>query len=54
MVLKFLDQCKVCKRYKKTPPRPKVGLPKAKDVNDVVSMDLKIVKKSGKSEVAIL
>ena len=54
LVLEYLNQCEICSRHKKTPARPKVGLPKAKDVNDVVSMDLKIMKKSGKKEVAIL
>ena len=54
LVLEFLDQCEACKKYKKTPSRPKLGLPKAQDVNDVVSLDLKILKKSGNKEVAIL
>ena len=56
LVLEFLENCEVCRKHKKTPPRPKVGLPKAKDVNDVVSIDLKIMKKDGKRkrEVAIL
>ena len=54
LVMEFLDNCEVCKKYKRTPSRPKVGLPKAKDMNDVVSLDLKILKKSGTKEVAIL
>ena len=54
LVFEFLDKCEVCSRHKRTPSRPKVGLPKAKDINDVVSMDLKIMKKSGNKEVAIL
>ena len=54
LIVKFLEKCDVCRRYRRTPPRPKVGLPKAKDVNEVVSIDLKILKKSGKTEVAIL
>jgi hypothetical protein len=54
LVVEFLDKCEVCRKYKRTPSRPKVGLPKAKDVNDVVSIDLKILKKSGNKEVAIL
>ena len=53
-VLNFLDQCEICKRHKRSPPKPKVGLPKAKDVNEVVSIDLKILKKSGKKEIGIL
>ena len=52
--MEYLGKCEICKRRKKTPPRPKVGLPKARDCNDVFSMDLKIMKKSGKKEVAIL
>ena len=47
LIQEFLDKCEVCKKYRRTPSRPKVGLPKAKDVNDVVSIDLKILKKSG-------
>ena len=31
LVLQFLEHCEVCKKYKRTPPRPKIGLPKAKD-----------------------
>ena len=54
LILEFLNKCETCRKYKRTPARPKVGLPKSKDVNDVVSMDLKIMKKSGKKEVAIL
>lgn len=53
-VLKFLEKCEVCRKYKRTPSRPKVGLPKAKDVNDVVSIDLKILKKSKGKEIGIL
>ena len=54
MVLQYLEKCEVCRTRKRTPSRPKVGLPKAKDVNDVVSIDLKIMKKTGKSEIGIL
>ena len=51
LVLQFLDQCETCTKFKRTPSRPKVGLPKSKDVNDVVSLDLKIINKSGKKEI---
>lgn len=34
-------QCKLCKEFAKTPPRPVVALPMAKSFNEVVSMDLK-------------
>ena len=54
LIQEFLDKCDVCRKHKKTPPRPKVGLPKSHDVNEVVSIDLKIMKKGGKGEVAIL
>ena len=50
LVLEFLGTCTVCRKFKKTPPRPKVGLPKSKDVNEVVSMDLKIFQKDGKKK----
>ena len=53
-VLELLDGCDICKKYRKTTPRPKVGLPKARDVNDVVSLDLKIFKKGGNKEIGIL
>lgn len=33
--------CEVCRKYRKTPPRPVVSLPLARDFNDVVAMDLK-------------
>ena len=53
-MMEFLNKCEVCKKYRRTPSRPKVGLPKARDVNDVVSIDLKILKKAGNKDVAIL
>lgn len=54
LLLKFLEQCEICKTRRRTPQRQKVGLPKSKDVNDVVSMDIKILKKTGKTEIGIL
>ena len=54
MILELLRKCEICNRHRKTPGRPKVGLPMSKDVNEVVSMDLKILKKSGKKEIGIL
>ena len=54
LVLGLLDNCETCQKYRKTPPRPKVGMPKARDFNDVVSLDLKIFKKDGKKEIGIL
>lgn len=35
------ENCDVCMKYKKTPPRPIVSLPLARDFNEVVAMDLK-------------
>ena len=37
------DNCKICKKHTKKQPRPKVGLPKASEANEVVSLDLKNV-----------
>ena len=39
----IIDKCKVCLQYKKSPPRPKVGLPVANDFNEVVGLDLKVL-----------
>ena len=36
-----VETCQICRRFKKTPPRPRVAMPKANTVNEVVSMDLK-------------
>ena len=38
------EKCQVCKRFKKTPSIPKVGLPVSSDFNDCVSVDLKVRK----------
>ena len=45
LILDLIDKCKVCSKMKKSPPRPKVGLPVAYDFNQVVAMDLSIVNK---------
>lgn len=37
------SNCAVCRKYSKKQPRPKVGLPKASEANEVVSLDLKNV-----------
>ena len=39
------EGCEICKKYQRTPSRPIVSLPLAKDFNDVVAMDLKEWKK---------
>ena len=41
LVDEVVSKCETCKRYKKTPPRPVVGLPIAKEFNEVVALDLK-------------
>ena len=35
------SRCQVCKKYKKSFPKPKVTLPKVTDFNQIVSLDLK-------------
>ena len=42
-VLELLDHCKVCSITKKTPPRPKVGMPVANNFNEIVGIDLKVL-----------
>ena len=37
------DECTICKRYSKSPPRPIVSLPRASDFNESVAMDLKVI-----------
>ena len=34
-----IQNCQVCRQFKKTPPRPKVGMSKAVTTNQVVSLD---------------
>ena len=46
-VLELLDKCKVCSSMKKTPPRPRVGMPVANNFNEIVGLDLKVLNKSG-------
>lgn len=41
----LIDDCEICQKYRKTPARQRVVLPKSRDVNDVVSLDLKGWKK---------
>ena len=36
----MIESCETCKRYKKTPPRPVVGLSLSKTFNEVLSMDV--------------
>ena len=39
----FLDKCDVCRKMKKRPPKPKVGMPVANNFNEVVGLDLKVL-----------
>ena len=41
LIDKVHEKCNVCKKFKKTPSRPKVGLPVSMDFNECVAMDLK-------------
>ena len=41
--LDIINKCKVCSQFKKSPPRPRVGLPAANDFNEIVGLDLKVV-----------
>ena len=45
-VLEVIENCKTCSQFKKSPPRPKVGLPVAYDFNDIVGLDLKVISKT--------
>ena len=38
-----LRTCKICKRNKKSNPKPSVAIPRATDFNSIVAVDLKIV-----------
>ena len=44
LIDKVHDKCNVCKRFRKSPSRPKVGLPVSSDFNECVAIDLKIRK----------
>ena len=39
-----VKDCEICNRYKKTRPHPVVSLPLARRFNEVIAMDLKVVK----------
>ena len=48
-VLKLIDvvheKCEVCRKFKKSPARPKVSLPMSDDFNKTVALDLKVMNK---------
>ena len=43
MMRKIQNNCKVCNKHKKKASKPKVGLPKAREINETISVDLKPV-----------
>ena len=42
-VMEIIDKCKICSKFRKSPPRPKVGMPVSNNFNQIVSMDLKVL-----------
>ena len=48
VIKEVVETCQICRKFKKTPPRPKVAMSKASTVNQVVSLDLKEVRKEKK------
>ena len=42
------NECNICRRYKKTPPRPKIAMAKATTSNEGISLDLKEFKKENR------
>ena len=44
MLKTIQKSCAICKRYKRKASKPKVGLPKSREVNQIISVDLKPVK----------
>ena len=46
--------CNIYNRFRKTPPRPRAALAKANMMNEVVSVDLKEVRKYGKEILYIV
>ena len=47
-IIDVVNCCSVCKRFKKTPPRPSVVISKATTNNEVISVDLKEKREYGK------
>ena len=50
MMRKVQAKCKVCEKYRRRASKPKVSLPKARETNEVVSIDLKPVASITKKE----
>ena len=42
-LMKISKSCQICHKYQKSSPKPKVGLLKAREVNEIRSIDLKPV-----------
>ena len=42
-ILELLDNCSICRKMKKTPPRPRIGMPVANSFNEIVGLDLKVL-----------
>lgn len=48
LITEVVKECPTCRKYAKTRDFPKVGLRKASDINEVVSLDLKEMRNRGK------
>ena len=46
-VTELLGKSKVCSDKRKTPPRPRIGIPMANQFNEIVGFDLKVLDKKG-------
>ena len=44
-VLNIIEKCQTCLKFRKSPPKPKVGMPVSNDFNQIVAMDLKVLDK---------
>ena len=47
LISECIERCPTCTKFRKGAERPKVSLPKASDVNEVVSIDLKEMREEG-------
>ena len=43
-IIEITNNCDICKKYKKSPPRPVVTLPVATEFNQMIAMDIKVFK----------
>ena len=51
LIKEVSEECEPCQRFKRTPSRPKVGLPLASDFNECIALDLKGPLKSNKKYI---